>query len=285
MTKTGVIDKPEAKTNAPRDSGKGILVNRAGRMELTDIIYRKDGPVARVALNRPHVRNAFTFETQKQLREVWKDFDKDPNLRVAILSGNGEAFCAGVDMTKETVLSHGEFHSDGVVYFDLDYYSKPIIAAIHGAAVAGGLSLALGADVVIAAEGTKMGYPQTRYGFMAGGEGQVRFYHLVPNLVRWYMMSGELFTAEEAYRLGMILEVVRREDLLARADQLAAKLLACSPLAVKYTKESLVAVEGVPMYEGYRRSRIVCNKYYETADYQEGVMAFLGKRKPVFQGR
>ena len=197
----------------------GAVVKKAGRFELTDIIYRKDGPIARVILNRPKVRNAFTYDTQKQLRAIWKDFDADPNLRVAILSGNGEAFCAGVDMNSETVLSHGEFHSDGVVYFDLDYYSKPIIAAIHGAAVAGGLSLTLGADVVIAAEGTKMGYPQTRYGFMAGGEGQVRFYHLVPNLVRWYMISGELFTAEEAYRMGMLLEVVPREKLLQRADQ------------------------------------------------------------------
>jgi enoyl-CoA hydratase len=263
----------------------GEIVAKAGRFDLTDIIYKKDGPIARVILNRPDVRNAFTHQTQKQLRAIWKDFDADPNLRVAILSGNGESFCAGVDMNAAGVLSYGEFHSDGVVYFDLDYYSKPIIAAIHGAAVAGGMSLAFGADVVIAAEGTKLGYPQTRYGFMAGGEGQVRFYHAQHNMPRWYMISGTLFTAEEAYRLGMLLEVVPLKRLLPRAEELAHKILECSPLAVKYTKESLVAVEGVPMYEGYRRSRHVCNKYYDTEDYQESVKAFQAKRKPVFKGR
>jgi len=263
----------------------GTTVTKAGRFDLTDIIYKKDGPIARVILNRPQVRNSFTHETQKQLRAIWKDFDADPNLRVAIISGMGESFCAGVDMYVSRTLSYGEFHSDGVVYFDFDHYSKPIIAAIHGAAVAGGMTIALSADVLIAAEGTKMGYPQTRYGFMAGGEGQVRFHHAAHNMARWYMISGTLFTAEEAYRLGMLLEVVPQAKLLQRAEELAHKILECSPLAVKYTKESLVAVEGVPMYEGYRRSRHVCNKYYDTEDYQESVNAWAEKRKPAFKGR
>lgn len=253
-------------------------------LALKDVCYEKEDQIAYITMNRPAVLNAFTYDTLLELRRCFRDFAADDRLRVAILMGEGRAFCAGVDLRQHETLAHAMVRPEGVLYGDLDYYLKPIITAVHGFAVGGGMTLALGADIRILAEDAQLGYPQVRTGILSVG-GPLRLPRFIPGLARWYLLSGELIDAAEAYRLGLCVKVVPRERLRAEATALAQKICTCAPLAVRYTKDETIRAEGLPMYEGYRIARQIANDFFESEDYVESVRAFREKRKPVWHGR
>ena len=199
------------------------------------------GSVFLIGLNRPEKKNALTGEMLEALGEAYKRYDEDDSLRCAVLYGEGGVYCAGTDMThmKELV------DSGALVYGDGDYdpfgtagarLSKPLITAVHGVCLASGLELALSGEFVVAAEGTLFGQPEVQRGVFAFGGGAARWAASVgySNAQR-YLLTGHHLDAAEAYRIGLVQEVVPAAELLERALQLANEIAAAAPIGVRYS--------------------------------------------------
>lgn len=249
-------------------------------MEFKNVKYEKKDKIAYITLNRPEKLNAFTHEMLRELLEIWEDFNHDDSVWVAIFSGTGRAFCAGHDFTvKEKGINQPpSLHTGGISV------TKPVIAAIHGYALGGGCSFALACDVIICSEDAKFGYPQAREGLISTG-GPQRLPRLIPGVARWYLYSGEYIDAQEAYRLGMILKVVPREQLMEEAIKLARRLCESSPSSIRYTKQSIERGRSLSLNEGLLVARQLTIDFESTDDFKEGVTAFKEKRKPVWKGR
>src|SRR3954468_7664725 len=202
--------------------------------------YEKRGRLAVVTLNRPEVMNALHLEAHLELKDIWEDFRDDPELWVAILTGAGErAFCAGNDLkatagrTAAGTDVQGRARPPfGRITRDFDC-PKPMIAAVNGVAVGGGLELALACDIVVAADHARFGLPEPRVGLFAGAGGIHRLARQVPfKLALGLLLTGRIFGAEEAQRIGLVNEVVPAPDLLGAAERWAAEILECSPVSV-----------------------------------------------------
>jgi enoyl-CoA hydratase/carnithine racemase len=255
--------------------------------------YEKRDRVAYVTLNRPEVMNALHLEAHLELKEIWEDFRDDPQVWVAILTGAGDrAFSAGNDLkaTAErtaagTDVQGRERPPFGRITRDFDC-PKPLIAAVNGVAVGGGLELALACDIVVAAEHARFGLPEPRVGLFAGAGGIHRLVRQVPfKAAMGLLLAGRLVPAEEAYRIGLVNEVVPLADLLPAAERWAAEILECSPVSVRLTKEAVFAgltktVDDAIAGDAERRQRLL-----SSADYVEGPKAFAEKRKPQWTGR
>jgi dehydration protein DpgD len=255
--------------------------------------YEKRGRIAYVTLNRPHVMNALHLEAHLELKEIWEDFRDDPELWVAIVTGAGErAFSAGNDLkvTAERTAGGGDVQGRarppfGRITSDFEC-PKPMIAAVNGVAVGGGLEMALACDIVIAADHARFGLPEPRVGLFAGAGGVHRLARQVPfKIAMGLLLTGRIFPAHEAHRIGLVNEVVPLADLMATAERWAAEILECSPLSVGLTKEAafdglLHDVDGALERDRSRRDRLLAS-----ADFVEGPKAFSEKRKPRWTGR
>ncbi|MGE5263465.1 MAG: enoyl-CoA hydratase-related protein [Acidobacteriota bacterium] len=253
--------------------------------------YEKKGHRAYVTLNRPQVLNAIHPPLNQELLDVWTDFIHDPEMWVAILTGSGErAFSAGADLKYRTTEAneHGLRYPEAPRRHILERCYKPVIAAINGYAVGGGLELALRCDILIAAEHAQLGLPEPRRGLLADEGGVIKLprrlpYHLAMGLV----LTGKLITAQEAYRIGLVNAVVPMKELMPAAESWATEVLECGPLAVQAAKQIVLetcdlseidAANRVESLEAVRRMR-------ESQDYAEGPQAFAEKRKPVWQAK
>ena len=255
--------------------------------------YEKRGRIAYVTLNRPEVMNALHLEAHLELAAIWEDFRDDPELWVAILSGAGErAFSAGNDLkaTAERTADGGDVHGDtrppfGRITRDFDC-PKPMIAAVNGVAVGGGLELALACDIIIAADHARFGLPEPRVGLFAGAGGIHRLARQLPfKVAMGLLLTGRLFGADEAHRIGLVNEVVPLADLMAAAERWAAEILECSPLSLQLTKES--ALDGLQhsVDEALARDRGRVERLLASADFVEGPRAFTERRRPQWTGR
>src|SRR5689334_12013769 len=250
--------------------------------------YEKRNRIAWVTIDRPDVMNALHPPANEELSRVWDDFAADPDVWVAILTGAGDrAFSAGNDL-KWTAL-HGvprmpKGGFGGIVSRD-DVW-KPLIAAVNGVALGGGLEIALACDIIVAAETARLGLPEPRVGLMAAAGGVHRLPRHVPlKIAMGMMLTGRHITAADAARIGLVNEVVPAAELRAAAERWAKEILECSPLAVQASKQAALQGLAKPVGEAMTAHYPLVQKLFTSEDVVEGPRAFAEKRKPVWKGR
>jgi E-phenylitaconyl-CoA hydratase len=251
--------------------------------------YEVQGHIATITLNRPEAMNALDPETSVALDAIWKRVREDDNVRVVVLTGAGDrAFCAGADLKKtmppsETFaqLTFGKDAGNGTRLMT----EKPVIAAINGFAVGGGLELAMRCDLRIAVDTAKLGLTEARVGSIPGAGGTQRLPRLVGlTNALMMLMTAEPITAEEAYRIGLINKIVPKESLMTEAYALAEKIAANAPLAVRAVKRLAHQGLNMTLEAGLEAERFTMGVLRDSKDRIEGRLAFQQKRKPVFRG-
>jgi len=256
----------------------------------------RQGHLLVVTLDRPHVRNALHRAASDELDRIWTMYEADSELRVAILTGSGDkAFSAGYDM-REPSPPAGEpdgarflaqRHPRGLGGLTLRYdMTKPLIAAVNGFALGGGLELALACDIIVAAEHAEFGLPEPRVGRMALEGGMHRLARSIPlKTAMGMLLTGRRVSAHEAYRIGLVSEVVPLADLLPAARRWADEILACAPLSVQGTKEAVMQGLDLPLPAAVGLVPAAMAKALVSADQAEGVNAFRERRAPRWTGR
>lgn len=244
--------------------------------------------IATVTLNRPPV-NAFNRAIRQEMVDTFDALSDRADVRVIILTANGMQFCAGADIKERTQLTGepGEYGALNRLVREMFYSvmecSKPVIAAVNGAALGAGMALTLCCDILLASEDAVFGMPEVDVG-LAGG---VKFLerHLGPSKSRRMLLTGQRVPAAELYRLGVLEECVPAAALMSTAAALAAEIAGKSPLAVRMLKDSFNAVENQTLRDGYRLEQNMTVSLSRTEDAREARQAFVEKRKPVFKGR
>ncbi len=250
------------------------------------ILVADDGWVRTITLNRPERRNAMTPEMQMELITALEEA-ADNDCRVVVLAGAGEAFCSGLDLTVLQEMKHKpatEHRADaeriGRLFRTLYELPKPTIAAVHGAAVAGGTGLATICDFTLAAPSARFGYPEARIGFVPALVAVFLTLQIGDKRARDLVLTARLFDAAEAHRLGLVNEVVAPEGLAARVSALAETLSGNSPNSLGATKRLLAAQNKAWLDAAIAHAVEANAQARETADFREGLAAFLEKRKP-----
>ncbi|HXF14169.1 MAG TPA: enoyl-CoA hydratase-related protein [Terriglobales bacterium] len=247
--------------------------------------------VARLTLNRPDKRNALSFQLLDELTQALDEIERS-TAQVVILTGAGKAFCAGMDLEELKTLT-GKSHAENVadsrkmaqIFRRLYEFPKPTIAAVNGAAIAGGTGLATMCDFTLAAPGAKFGYTEVRIGFVPAIVSSILVWQVGHKIARNLLLTGRIFDAEEAYRLGLVNELVVAEQLMNRAGELAMQLMENSPTSLRLTKKLINGFIS-PQLDVQIGQAIEENAAIrQTADFREGVTSFLEKRKPRWSGR
>lgn len=254
------------------------------------ILYEVADGVARLTLNRPQVRNAMSPQLLGELLDALDSAHSDPGVRVVVLTGAGErAFCAGGDLGgigqgQERGEAPSSPEGPTAMFKALIGLGKPLVGRVNGLALAGGLGLACACDILIAAHDARFGTPEVNVGLWPMVIMSVISRSVGPKQALKLYMTGELIDAEEAFRIGLVTEVVPREELDARVDALAASLAAKSPVIMKLGRDAYYAHREMPFDEQLRFLTEQLTRVAATEDSKEGVRAFLEKRRPVYRG-
>ncbi len=263
------------------------------------ITYRVADRIAYVTMNRPEVMNALHREANSEMRDAFERFRADDDAWVAILTGAGErAFSAGNDLRATAERGMAEHAADrsasparrvplGGITSDFDC-DKPLIAAVNGYALGGGFELALACDVIVAADSARFGLPEPRVGLVAAAGGMHQLPRHVPlKIAMGMMLTGRQIDAQEAAELGIVNEVVPPGELMAAAQQWAQQMLACSPVSLRITKQSVLAGLALSVEAAMQADRTSgrLSTLFGSQDASEGPLAFAQKRPPVWTGR
>jgi enoyl-CoA hydratase len=254
-------------------------------------LVEQRGQVLIVTLNRPHARNALTGPMMALMRQAWDQVDADRNIRVAILTGAGGAFCAGADLKAMTSSHPGDSFGAGMDLSVIDSLlkgrrlTKPLIAAVEGAAIAGGTEILQATDVRIAGESARFGISEARWGLFPLGGSAVRLVRQIPYAIAAdLLLTGRHITAAQALRIGLIGEVVPDGQALTRALEVAEMICANGPVAVQAILRTIRETESMPENEAFAVESRIGMDVFRSADAKEGPRAFAEKRKPIFTG-
>ncbi|MGA2075247.1 MAG: enoyl-CoA hydratase-related protein [Terriglobia bacterium] len=260
-------------------------------MAFENLLYEKRNGIGYVTVNRPEKLNALNRRTMDELRECFEGIERDDEVRAVILTGAGEkAFVGGADINElgvQTPVQGKETSVRGQKILDLiEHLGKPVIAAINGYALGGGCELALACTIRIASENARVGQPEVKLGLIPGYAGTQRLPRLVgKGRALEMVLSGDPIGAAEAYRIGLVNQVVSAKDLIATAEKLAQKILANAPLAVKFALEAVNHGLEMTEAEGQFLEANLFGLCCTTADMKEGTRAFLEKRPARFTGK
>jgi enoyl-CoA hydratase len=265
--------------------------SQAASLALTNVLYEKKGAIAYVTVNRPKALNALNTPTWQDLRSAFEDAQNDPTVLGIILTGAGDkAFIAGADISElahATAIDAERSSRFGQGVLDLvENVGKPVVAAINGFALGGGCETAMACTIRIAAEHAKFGQPEVKLGLLPGGGGTQRLPRLIgKGRALQLILSGGMISAQEAYRIGLVNEVVPAADLIPRAEAILKEIASNAPVAVKYALEATNKGMDTSQSEGVALEASYFGLCAGTEDKKEGTTAFLEKRAPRFYGR
>jgi enoyl-CoA hydratase len=255
-------------------------------------LIERQGHALVVTMNRPQARNALSGPMMALMREAWDEVDANPDIRVAILTGAGGAFCAGADLKAMTESHPGESFAKAPMDMSrIDALlkgrrlTKPLIAAVEGPAIAGGTEILQATDIRIAAAGARFGISEARWGLFPLGGSAVRLVRQIPyTIAADLLLTGRHISAEEALRIGLIGQVVPDGEALSRALDVADMIAANGPVAVQAILRTIRQTEGMAEAEAFAIEAQIGIGVFMSADAKEGPRAFAEKRRPVFSG-
>lgn len=254
------------------------------------ILLEKKGQIAYLTLNRPDVRNAFNQEMIDEIRDALRVLDKDGEARILIVTGAGKAFQAGADIAELSVMKPMELlrWNEGIVRINaaLEKLRQPVVAAINGAAMGGGMELAISCTLRVIVESAKLALPEVKLGIIPGTGGTQRLPRLIgKGRAAELVLAGGVIDAAEAYRIGLVNKVVPDGEAVKAAEELAKQIIANAPIAVELAKDAMEIGKDLPLEQAVQYSQKNCVTCFSTEDMKEGMTAFLEKRRPDFKGR
>lgn len=254
------------------------------------LLFEKRGRVGLVTINRPDKRNALNIKTREEGAALLEELRNDTSVGVVVITGAGDkAFIAGADIAEfagRTAMMQRDVMTARSLFTAIDTFPKPIIAMINGYCLGGGCELALACDIRIASETASFGQPEINLGIIPGGGGTQRLTRLVGEGKAMEMiLTGEIIDAKAAWAIGLVNQVVPAEQLEAKTMEIANRIADKSPIALSLAKEAIKLASRSSLDEGLRREVDLFALCFSTEDKDEGVSAFLEKRKPVFKGK